>query len=111
MKATVELNATNFASEVLNATQPVVVDFYADWCGPCKMLAPTLEEIATEQAGRAKVAKLNVDLYPEIAQRYDVQALPTLLYFQHGEPRDILRGAAGKRAVLQKLEALTNVPA
>jgi thioredoxin 1 len=111
MKNTIELTDANFETEVLQATQPVVVDFYADWCGPCKMLAPTLEEIAGEQAGRAKVAKLNVDTYPDIAQRYGVQAMPTLLYFRDGEVRDITLGAVGKRVVVSKLEALTAVPA
>jgi thioredoxin 1 len=111
MKNTIELTDANFESEVLKSSQPVVVDFYADWCGPCKMLAPTLEEIATEQAGRLKVTKLNVDTYPEIAQRYGVQAMPTLLYFRDGEVRDTSLGAVGKRTVLTKLEALATVTA
>jgi len=111
MKNTIELTDKNFESEVLQSNQPVLVDFYADWCGPCKMIAPTLEEIAGEQAGRAKIGKLNVDQYPDIAQRYDVQALPTLLYFRDGGVRDIVRGAAGKRVIASKLEALTTVSA
>lgn len=111
MKNTIELTDANFETEVLQATQPVVVDFYADWCGPCKMLAPTLEEIAREQAGHAKVAKLNVDTYPDIAQRYGVQAMPTLLYFRDGEVRDITLGAVGKRVIVTKLDALSAVTA
>ncbi len=111
MKNTIELTDKNFETEVLQSSQPVLVDFYADWCGPCKMIAPALEEIAGEQAGRAKVGKLNVDQYPDIAQRYDVQALPTLLYFRDGEVRDLVRGAVGKRVLASKLEALTAVTA
>ena len=111
MKNTIELTDKNFETEVLQSSQPVLVDFYADWCGPCKMIAPALEEIAGEQAGRAKVGKLNVDQYPDIAQRYDVQALPTLLYFRDGEVRDLVRGAVGKRVLASKLEALTTVNA
>jgi len=111
MKNTIELTNKNFETEVLKSSQPVLVDFYADWCGPCKMIAPALEEIAGEQAGRAKVGKLNVDQYPDIAQRYDVQALPTLLYFRDGEVRDLVRGAVGKRVLASKLEALTTVSA
>jgi len=111
MKNTIELTDKNFEAEVLQSSQPVLVDFYADWCGPCKMIAPALEEIAGEQAGRAKVGKLNVDQYPDLAQRYDVQALPTLLYFRDGEVRDLVRGAVGKHVLASKLEALTTVSA
>ena len=111
MKNTIELTNANFETEVLKSNLPVVVDFYADWCGPCKMLAPTLEEIAGEQAGRAKVAKLNVDNYPDIAQQYGVQAMPTLLYFRDGEVRDTTLGAVGKRTILTKLESLSAVTA
>ena len=110
MKATIEINETNFETEVLQANQPVVVDFWAEWCGPCKMIAPLLEEIATEQAGRVKVAKVDVDTNPVLAARFGIQSIPTLLYFAGGELRDKTVGVTGKRIILGKLEKLA-VPA
>ena len=111
MKSTVEVNEVTFDAEVLKATQPVLVDFWATWCGPCKMLAPVLEEIATEQAGRAKVVKVNVDENQELAQRYGVQAIPTLLYFANGEVRESSLGVTSKKAITAKLENLTKTAA
>jgi thioredoxin 1 len=107
MKSIVELNETNFEAEVLKSGQPVLVDFWAEWCGPCKMIAPVLEEIATEQAGRVKIAKVNVDKNPNLAAQYQVQSIPTLLYFAGGEVRDRSIGAVGKKAIVSKLEGLT----
>jgi thioredoxin 1 len=107
MKPTIEINEANFESEVLRSNQPVLVDFWAEWCGPCKMLAPVLDEIATEQAGRAKVAKVDVDANPALAARFGIQSIPTLLYFAAGEVRDKTIGAANKRAIVSKLEQLT----
>lgn len=106
MKSTIELSETNFETEVLNATQPVLVDFWAEWCGPCKMIAPVLDEIAREQAGKAKVAKVNVDRSPGLAARYGIQSIPTLLYFAGGEVRDQTIGVTGKKVIVAKLEAL-----
>lgn len=103
MKSTIELNDTNFEFEVLNSPQPVLVDFWAPWCGPCKMLAPVLEEIATEQSGRAKVAKVNVDDSPALAKRYGIQSIPTLLYFSRGDVRHQSVGLASKATILEKL--------
>ena len=110
MKPTIEINEANFEVEVLQSDQPVLVDFWAEWCGPCKMLAPVLDEIATAQAGRVKVAKVDVDANPALAARFGIQSIPTLLYFAGGEVRDKSIGAAGKKAILSKLEQLT-VPA
>ncbi|MHB8521949.1 MAG: thioredoxin [Limisphaerales bacterium] len=106
MKPTIEINESNFESEVLHANQTVLVDFWADWCGPCKMLAPVLDEIAVEQTGRVKVAKVNVDANPALAARFGIQSIPTLLYFAGGELRDRSVGAVGKRAIVSKLEKL-----
>ncbi len=110
MKTTVEINEMNFESEVLLSNQPVLVDFWAEWCGPCKMLAPALEEIANEQAGRIKIAKVNVDENPALATRFGIQSIPTLLYFANGELRDQTIGVVSKRAIVSKLEKLA-VPA
>src|ERR1700722_7833961 len=106
MKTTIEINEGNFDIEVLQSKEPVLVDFWAEWCGPCKMLGPVLDEIATEQAGRVKVAKVNVDQSPSLAQRFGIQSIPTLLYFAGGEVRDQTVGAVGKRVIVSKLEKL-----
>lgn len=106
MKPTIEINESNFEAEVIQSAQPVLVDFWAEWCGPCKMLAPVLDEIATEQAGRVKVAKINVDNNPALAARFGIQSIPTLLFFAGGEARHQSVGVAGKKAIVAKLEAL-----
>ena len=110
MKQTIEINQSNFETEVLKSNQPVLVDFWAEWCGPCKMLAPVLEEIANEQAGRIKIAKVNVDENPALATRFGIQSIPTLLYFANGELRDQTIGVVSKRGIVSKLEKLA-VPA
>jgi thioredoxin 1 len=106
MKNIIELNEANFATEVLQSNQLVLVDFWADWCGPCKTLGPVLDEIATEQSGRVKVAKVNVDANQALAERYRIQSIPTLLYFSGGEVKDQTVGAVPKRAIVAKLGKL-----
>lgn len=106
MKMTIEINEANFETEVLHSTQPVLVDFWAEWCGPCKMLSPVLDEIATEQSDRVKVAKVNVDANPALAARFGIQSIPTLLYFVNGEVRHQTVGVAGKKAIVAKLESM-----
>jgi thioredoxin 1 len=106
MKPTIEINGANFEAEVLKSTQPVLVDFWAEWCGPCKMLAPVLDEIATEQSGRVKVAKVNVDHNPALAARFGIQSIPTLLYFAEGAVRHQTVGVIGKKAIVAKLQEL-----
>ena len=97
--ATVKVDTSNFKSEVLDASEPVVVDFWAEWCGPCKMIAPSLEEISSEMAGKVKVAKVNIDENPDIAAQYGVRSIPTLAMFKGGEVADIKVGASPKSAL------------
>jgi thioredoxin 1 len=97
--ATVKVDNSNFQAEVLNSAEPVVVDFWAEWCGPCKMIGPSLEEISNELAGKVKVAKLNIDENPELAAQFGVRSIPTLAMFKGGEVADIKVGAAPKTAL------------
>ena len=95
---------SSFDAMVLKASEPVLVDFWAEWCGPCKMIAPTLEEISKDFAGRLKVAKLNVDDAQSTAQRYEVMSIPTLILFKDGEPKLRIVGAKGKGQLLQEID-------
>ena len=97
--ATVKVDNSNFQAEVLDAAEPVVVDFWAEWCGPCKMIGPHLEEISNELAGKVKVVKLNIDENPELAAKFGVRSIPTLAMFKGGEVADIKVGAAPKTAL------------
>ena len=106
MKPTIEITEANLDREVLQSNLPVVVDFWAEWCGPCKMLAPALDEIARELQGQAVVAKVNIDEQPALAARFNIQSIPTLLYFSGGELRDQTIGVVGKKTVVTKLTAL-----
>ena len=103
--ATVTLTERNFA-EMVAATPRMLVDFWAPWCGPCRAVAPVLEELAKAEAGRIVVAKVNVDEEPTLAQRYRVQAIPTLLFFKDGEVKDTLVGAPPKAELVRRLNAL-----
>ncbi|MGR9411781.1 thioredoxin [Rhizobium anhuiense] len=98
--ATVKVDINNFQSEVLESAEPVVVDFWAEWCGPCEMIAPGLEEIAVKMEGKVKVAKLNIDENPELAAQFGVRSIPTLAIFKGGEVADISVGAMPKTVIL-----------
>lgn len=97
--ATVKVDANNFQSDVLESKEPVVVDFWAEWCGPCKMIGPSLEEISNELGGKVKIAKLNIDENQELASQFGVRSIPTLLVFKGGEVTDIKVGALPKTAL------------
>lgn len=98
------LSDANFAREVLQSAQPTLVDFYADWCGPCRAIAPIVEEIAHELAGRLKVAKLDVDQNQELALQYGVQSIPTLILFKNGKEVERWIGYMSKSKLLSKIE-------
>ena len=104
--AAITIDEANFESEVTKSAQPVVVDFWAEWCGPCKMIAPLLDEIAREKAGAVKVGKVNVDENQSLSVRYNIRAIPTLLFFKGGELRDQITGMTSKKDLLNRLEAL-----
>ena len=99
----VTLTSSNFDETIKSNNTPMVIDFWAEWCGPCRTIAPVLSEIAAEQKGKLTVAKLNVDEHGDIAQRYNVMSIPTLLVFDKGEIKKRLVGAKGKSQLLQEL--------
>ncbi len=101
--ATLTVTDGSFDSDVIKSGTPVLVDFWATWCGPCKMIAPVLEELAGEKAGELTVAKLDVDANPETARNFNVVSIPTLILFKDGEPVKRIVGAKGKAALLREI--------
>lgn len=102
--AELAVSSSSFDTEVLKSDVPVLVDFWAEWCGPCKAIGPSIEQLAQEYAGRAKVVKVNVDEEGEIAQRYGIMSIPALLVFKNGSVVDQMVGAAPKAQIAQLLQ-------
>jgi thioredoxin 1 len=98
--ATIKVTDASFAADVLQSDKPVIVDFWADWCGPCRMIAPVLEEISSTHADKVTVAKLDIDANPETAQAYQILSIPTMLVFQGGRPVKQIVGAKPKAALI-----------
>ena len=103
---TVTLDESNFEDEVTRSTKPVLVDFWAEWCGPCKLIAPLLDEIAKEKGDAVKVAKVDVDQNQSLSARYNIRAIPTLLFFKDGQLRDQVTGMTSKKDLLGRIDAL-----
>ena len=101
---TTHLTDSTFDEAIGGSTEPVLVDFWAEWCGPCKMVAPILDEIASEQAGKLTIAKLDIDANPDAAMRYGVMSIPTMILFVDGEPKKTIVGAKGKGQLLEELD-------
>jgi thioredoxin 1 len=104
--STLTLDEASFEREVMQSEKPVIVDFWAEWCGPCKMIAPLLDEIAREKGDVVKVAKVNVDDNQSLAFKYNIRAIPSLLFFKNGGVRDQVTGVTSKKDLLSRIEAL-----
>mgnify|MGYP002865978883 CR=1 FL=1 len=102
----VYLNEDQFQKEVLESEKPVLVDFYADWCGPCKMMSPILDKLAVEWQDKLKVAKINVDDAPDLAQQYGIMSIPTLLFFKNGEVVDKRVGVVSKEEIVSIIKSI-----
>jgi thioredoxin 1 len=102
------INSSEFKNQVLDSSEVVMVDFFAEWCGPCKMLAPALEELSGEMAGRAKILKVDVDKSPDLAQKYGISGIPTVMIFRNGAPVDKMVGFQPKQVLKSKLDMHSN---
>lgn len=105
MAKAIEFNDANFATEVESADTPVLVDFWAEWCGPCRMVGPVVEELAGEYEGKVKVGKVDVDNNPSVSMKYGIRSIPTLLIFKNGEVVDQVVGAVPKLVLQKQLDA------
>ena len=106
MAEPVEVNESNWDDKVLNSDVPVLVDFWAEWCGPCKMIAPSVHDMAVEYDGQLSVGKLDVDADPNIAMKYGVRSIPALIFFKDGQPVDQIIGAVPKDVLKKKVDAV-----
>lgn len=104
-----EFTDQNFREEVMQSSLPVVIDFWAVWCGPCKMIAPIMEELAQEYQGKAKIGKLDVDNNPTVAMQYGIRSIPTVMIFQNGDVVEQIVGAVPKRQIVEKLSSYISV--
>ena len=100
------VTSENFDKEVINSNKPVLVDFWAEWCGPCKALSPVLDEIASEMEGKAHVVKVNVDQASDLAQKYGIRGIPTLIFFKNGEVKSTLVGNQAKAEIVKNINSL-----
>lgn len=108
MSKAVELTDTSFEDEVLNSDKPVLVDFWAEWCGPCRMVSPIVDELAGEYEGKLKVGKVDVDSNPETSMKYGIRSIPSLLIFKNGEVVDQITGAVPKAQLKKQVDAQVN---
>jgi thioredoxin 1 len=104
--AAITVDEGSFDREVMRSDKPVIVDFWAEWCGPCKLIAPLLDEIAREKADSVKVAKVNVDENQSLSSTYNIRAIPALLFFKNGQLRDQVTGVTSKKDLVSRIEAL-----